>query len=104
VGPAAINTWLEDEVEERGDVEARAERQGVNIRVGIVFRICVEEDSEAEKEERLRKWEGRVVFRGNDVVDENCGIAMFQELGSAPATIVAVSFAICADFSVVVSV
>jgi hypothetical protein len=31
----------------------------------------------------------RVFFRGNDVVYENWGVAMFQELGSAPATVVA---------------
>jgi hypothetical protein len=52
----------------------------------IVFQICVEKDSETEKPEKDRKYKGRVVFRGNDVVDENWDIAMFQELGSAPAT------------------
>jgi hypothetical protein len=54
-----------------------------------VFQICVEKDSETEKPEHLRKWKGRVVFRGNDVVGENWDVAMFQELGSAPATMVA---------------
>jgi hypothetical protein len=57
--------------------------------MGMVFQICVEEDSETEKPEHLRKYKGRVVFRSNDVVDENWDIAMFQELGSAPATMVA---------------
>jgi hypothetical protein len=66
----AIDTWLEDEVEEWDVVEAHAERHGVKIRMGMVFQICVEKDSEAEKEEWLRKWKGRVVFRGNDVVEE----------------------------------
>jgi hypothetical protein len=88
----AINTWLEDEVEESDVVKARAKRQGVEIRMGMVFQICVGEDSETEKEERLRKWKGRVVFRGNDVVDANWDVAMFQELGSAPATMVAAKF------------
>jgi hypothetical protein len=36
--------------------------------------------------------EGRVVFRGNDVVDENCDAVVFQELGSAPGTMVAAKF------------
>jgi hypothetical protein len=88
----AINTWLEDEVGEWDVVGARAERQGVKIHMGMFFRMCVEENSETEKEERLRTWKGRVVFRGNDVVDENWDVAMFRELGSAPATMVAAKF------------
>jgi hypothetical protein len=59
------------------------------VHMGVVFQICVEKDSETEKPEHLRKYKGRVVFRGNDVVEENWDIAMFQELGSAPATMVA---------------
>jgi hypothetical protein len=58
--------------------------------MGVVFQISVEKHSETEKEEWLRKWKGRVVFRGNDVV--NWDVAMFRELGSAPATMVAAKF------------
>jgi hypothetical protein len=57
--------------------------------MGMVFQICVEKDYETEKPEDQRKWKGRVIFRGGDVVDENWDIAMFQELGIAPATMVA---------------
>jgi hypothetical protein len=60
--------------------------------MGMVFQICVEADSETEKQEWLRKWKGRVVFHGNDVVDKNWDVAMFQDLGSAPATMVAAQF------------
>jgi hypothetical protein len=84
-----INTWREDLVEEWDVVKARAKKTHTRVHMGVVFQICVEKDSETEKPERLRKYKGRVVFRGNDVVDENCDIAMFQELGSAPATMVA---------------
>jgi hypothetical protein len=87
-----INTWREDEVEEWDVVKARAKHAGVEIHMGIVFQLCVEKDSETEKEEWLRKWKGRVVFRGNVVVDEGWDVAMFQELGSAPATMVAAKF------------
>jgi hypothetical protein len=59
------------------------------VHMGVVFQICVEKDSETEKPEHLRKYKGRVVFRGNDVVEENWDIALFRELGSAPATMVA---------------
>ena len=33
-----------------------------------------------------RKYKGRVVFRGNNVKDQNYDQAIFAELGSAPAT------------------
>jgi hypothetical protein len=77
---------MESEVEEWDVVE---ERMNTKICVGVVFQLCVGKDSETEEPEHLRKWEGRVVFRGNDVVGENWDVAMFQELGSAPATMVA---------------
>jgi hypothetical protein len=44
-----INTWKEDAVEEWDVVKARAKRQGVKIHTGMVFRICVEKNSETEK-------------------------------------------------------
>jgi hypothetical protein len=81
-----INTWREDLVEEWDVVKARAKKAHTRAHVGMVFQICVEKDSETEKPEKDRKYKGLVVFRGNDVVDENWDIAMFQELGSAPAT------------------
>ena len=34
----------------------------------------------------LRKYKGRVVFLGNRVQDENWEAAIFQDLGSSPAT------------------
>jgi hypothetical protein len=83
------STWMESEVEEWDVVKARSTRVNTKMRVGMVFRICVEKDSETEKPEHLRECKGRVVFRGNDVVGENWDVAMFQELGSAPATMVA---------------
>jgi hypothetical protein len=84
-----INTWREDLVEEWDAVKARAKKAHTPVHVGVVLQICVEKDSETEKPERERKCKGRVVFRGNDVVDEHWDVAMFRELGSAPATMVA---------------
>jgi hypothetical protein len=46
-------------------------------------------DSGSLKPEHLRTCKGRVVIRGNDVRDETWDVAMFQELGSVPATMVA---------------
>jgi hypothetical protein len=84
-----IDAWVESEVEEWDVVKARAKRTNTKIHMGMVFQICVEKDSQTEKPEHLRKWKGRVVFRGDDVVDENWDVAMSQELGSAPAAMVA---------------
>jgi hypothetical protein len=87
-----IRTWREDQVEEWDVVKARAKRAGLKIHMGVVFQICVEKYSETEKKEWLRTWKGCVVFRGNDVVGENWDVAMFQELGSGPATMVGAKF------------
>jgi hypothetical protein len=66
-----INTWREDLVEEWDVVKARAKKAHAPAHMGMVFQICVEKDSETEKPEEDRKYKGRVVFRGNDVVGEN---------------------------------
>jgi hypothetical protein len=68
---------MESEIEEWDVVKARAKRTTTKIHMGMVFQICVEKDPGTKKPERLRKWKGRVVFRGNDVVGENWDVAMF---------------------------
>jgi hypothetical protein len=50
-----INTLREDLVEEWDDVKARAKKSHTRVRMGMVFQICVEKDSETEKPEHLRK-------------------------------------------------
>ena len=64
------------------------------VHIGDAFEICVLKGSELADtpenwEKGLIKYKGRVVFRGNDVKDENADIAMFQELGSGPPTMCA---------------
>ena len=53
------------------------------IHFGYVFCFCVEKNAELQPEHR--KHEGRAVFQGNKVVDQNWDVAMFQDLGSSPA-------------------
>ena len=50
----------------------------------MLYQICVEKGSELPPE--LRKYKGRVVFLGNQVKNQNWEAAMFQDLGSSPAT------------------
>ena len=39
-----------------------------------------------------RKWKYRVVFRGNDVKDQNWEVALFQEMASTPTTLEAAKY------------
>lgn len=50
------------------------------------FEICVEKGSEFPEGHKLRKFEGRTVFQGNNVMDESSDTPFFSELGSSPAT------------------
>ena len=55
------------------------------MHVVYMFGACVEQSSELAK--ALRKFKGRVVFQGNQVYDQNKNYAIFQDLGSSPATL-----------------
>eukprot|EP00969_Alexandrium_andersonii_P187833 8299871-Alexandrium_andersonii.AAC.1 len=55
--------------------------------MGYLFGICVGQNSELEPTNPLRKCKYRVVFQGNRVVDQNYDAAIFQDLGSTPATL-----------------
>eukprot|EP00975_Prorocentrum_lima_P039722 8346088-Prorocentrum_lima.AAC.1 len=57
--------------------------------MGRMFAILVEENSEIEPDNPLRKYKGRVVFQGNNVRDENWGVGMFREFSSSPPTMAA---------------
>ena len=72
--------------------DARA--RNVKANVGLVFGIVVEKNHELPEHDPKRKYKGRAVFQGNNVWDEEGNWAVFQELGSCPATMEA---ARCAD-------
>ena len=78
--------WDTTKVREWADVAGVARRSGKKAHVGRIFEICVEKNAELPANHPERKFKGRVVFQGNDVRDENWAGAMFQELGSSPAT------------------
>ena len=54
--------------------------------IGRVFDIIVEKNSELPVGDKRRKFKGRAVFEGNFVKDEQGDWAIFQDLGSCPAT------------------
>ena len=76
-----------------GDTFA-ARPKGEKANVGLIFGIVVEKNHELPETDPARKYKGRAVFQGNNVRDEDGNWAIFQELGSSPATMEA---ARCAD-------
>ena len=90
----AANVFNLDGVRCWYDVAEEARTSNKKVHVGDAFEICVLKGSEiADTKEnwdlKLKKYKGRVVFRGNNVKDENQDVALFQELGSGPPTMCA---------------
>ena len=71
------------EVREWRDVAAEANRANKIIHMGRVFGIMVEKNYESVEHRKIKY---RVVFQGNNVVTQNYEAAMFQDLGSQPAS------------------
>ena len=63
------------------------------VHLGRVFEICVEKGSEFKKGDKRRKYKGRTVIQGNLFKDQNMTAAIFEELGSSPATLQAMKCA-----------
>ena len=56
------------------------------MHLGRIFEACYEKGSELPESDPRRKFKGRTVFHGNNVRDENSDHALFNELGSSPAS------------------
>jgi len=99
----AAGCWNESVVREWSHVAAEARDSGQSAHMGRIFAICVEKGSELAPGDPARKFKGRVVFQGNNVRDQNWDAAMFQELGSAPASMqaskTADAYGLCAGHS-----
>ena len=78
--------WDEDCVMEWQEVKRLAGLAGKKAHVGRVFGICVEKNHELPEGDKRRKYKGRAVFGGDNVRDERGDWAIFQDLGSCPAT------------------
>ena len=53
------------------------------------YGICVEKNAELNRDDPRRKYKYRVVFGGDNVVDQSYEAAVFQDIGSSPATMTA---------------
>jgi len=63
--------------------------------MGMQFGFVVEKNPDLPAGDPRRKFKGRVVFQGNNVVNQNWEAAMLQDLGNAPATMEASRIADC---------
>jgi len=78
--------WDEERVREWQTVKREAQDRGEKAHVGRVFDVVVEKNHELVEEDPQRKYKGRAVFGGDNVRDEVGNYALFQDLGSCPAT------------------
>ena len=78
--------WDEHLVANWRDVRSAARHEGRTVHVGRVFGIIVEKNHELDPRDPRRKYKGRAVFGGDNVKDQDSNWAIFQELGSSPAT------------------
>ena len=84
--------WDHDGVREWANVAREAASQGKEIHMGRLFGLCVEKGSELPKGDKRRKYKYRVVFGGNNILDQTWEQATFQSLGSSPASMSAGKF------------
>ena len=77
--------WLLETVRDWRDVQREARDGHRKAFLGDVVGLCVEKG--AELPEKLRKYKGRYVYRGDWVRDENSEVTLFNALSSSPATL-----------------
>jgi hypothetical protein len=78
--------WDMKEVRNWSDLARDARVKSKTIHLGRIFGIMVEKNHELDIKDPSRKMKYRVVFQGNNVVTQNWEAALFQDLGSSPAS------------------
>ncbi len=79
--------WDLDSLCEWDTVASDARANDTEVHFGFLFGIVVEKGSEYPEGDPRRCWKYRVVFRGNDVKDQDWNVALFQEMASTPTTL-----------------
>ena len=80
--------WEWESLREWDDVSAEARDNNQEIHLGFLFGLMVEKGSEfTDEDDERRYFKCRVVFRGNDVKDQNWEVAMFQEIATTLTTL-----------------
>ena len=73
-------------IREWDEVAWEAKQKGETVHFGRLHGICTEKGSELKEGDPNRKYKYRVVFAGNNVVTQSWEAAVFQNLGSSPAS------------------
>ena len=60
--------WLYDTVAEWTTVSEKAKKIGKKVHVGKVYEICVGKGSVPPEGHKLRKFKGKIVFQGNNLM------------------------------------
>ena len=68
-------------------VAAEAKEKNQEVHFGYLLGLCFEKGSELKANDEGRKYKGRAVYQANRVVNQNWEAALFQDLGSSPATL-----------------
>ena len=81
------NVFRYETLAEWDTVSRQARQAGREIHFGYLFGFMVEKGAEFPEGDPRRKFKYRIVFRGNDVKDQNWDVALFQEMASTPTTL-----------------
>ena len=73
--------WILDKVRSKKEIMADARKKGKTVHFGSLMDLCFEKHSEQPLENR--KYKGRVVFRGDQVKDQESTHAVFNEQTSS---------------------
>ena len=76
-------------VREKRDVRREAERFGLTVFFALLAELCFQKGSELPKGDPGQVYKGRHVLLGDQVKDGQFDAAQFQDLGSAPPTMMA---------------
>jgi hypothetical protein len=82
-----MGAWDEVVVREWADVAREARQTGKEVHFGYLLGLCFEKGSELPEGHPDRKFKGRFVFQGDRVVNQDWEVALFQDLGSNPASL-----------------
>ena len=84
--------WRDSTVKEWSKVAMEARKAHRTVCFARLFGICVLKHSELPVGDTRRKYTYRVVFGGNNVIDESWGAVQFIDLGSSPSSMSAGKF------------
>ena len=81
--------WDMDSVKEKKTVKQEAERLGLTVFFALLAELCFQKGSELVAGDPGQVYKGRHVLLGDQVKDGQFDAAQFQDLGSAPPTMMA---------------